>query len=349
MEQFGSHLLKQYVEEGDLTLVQDIVDDVGPRIADAAWYTTWTPLHSAVVNGHVEVVKWLLTLPVDTGLNVPVQQLTPLQSACDHGHSKIVKCLLENGADIQANPSYPGPILTRASLNGHLEVVKLLVAEKYVDVNESNYLGKTALRVACEYGHLQVVKFLVDSGARSTADCNGNKAPLNQACAEGHLDIVKWLVWKGDDVHAKESSGDTPLHSACFGRSLDVVQWLVVEKGADIRAENNDKYTAFTAASKYDSREIFEWLVNYERVEALSLLECALWKSKLQEHAATMSSMETGAVKDMASVVNSEDRSRCRVQCGADVVVVNVLHFLGPEKLSNICMPRKSFAPRIWS
>ena len=51
-----------------------------------------------------------------------------------------------------------------AALNGHLEVVKLLV-ESGADVDHVSEKGWTALHCAAYNGHLEVVKLLVESGA----------------------------------------------------------------------------------------------------------------------------------------------------------------------------------------
>ena len=50
---------------------------------------------------------------------------------------------------------------------------------------------------------------------------------LINACQEGHLDVVKELIERGADTEAKINSGRTPLYLACEGGHLDVVKELI--------------------------------------------------------------------------------------------------------------------------
>ena len=65
-------------------------------------------------------------------------------------------------------------------------------------------------------------------------------------------------------------------------------------------------------------------------VEAMTLLELALWKAKLDEKVDSIindDSLETKLLQ--LSITNGEDaRRECRITCGADVVIKNVLPFL---------------------
>ncbi|CAJ1955976.1 unnamed protein product [Cylindrotheca closterium] len=81
-------------------------------------------------------------------------------------------------------------------------------------------------------------------------------------------------------------------------------------------------------------------LLDHERLEALSLLECACWKAKLLEQqaaAAIMIETDGGATTDLISSSSvfdaGDERSFCRFRCGADVIIVNAMSFLGPVAL----------------
>ena len=55
----------------------------------------------------------------------------------------------------------------------------------------------TALYGAAQYGHIDVVKALIEVGADvNYSDCDGN-TPLTRAVANGHADIVKALIEAG--------------------------------------------------------------------------------------------------------------------------------------------------------
>ncbi|KAF8838113.1 hypothetical protein BDN67DRAFT_124834, partial [Paxillus ammoniavirescens] len=122
--------------------------------------------------------------------------------------------------------------------------------------------GGTALRLASEYGHLEVVKILLD-GPNITmnpasvgsdeqlhivelADVNAqgehSDTPLRSACYQGHIKIVELLLEKGADVNAQGKHSDTPLRSACYQGHMEIVQ-LLLEKGADMNAQGEHSDT----------------------------------------------------------------------------------------------------------
>lgn len=62
------------------------------------------------------------------------------------------------------------------------------------------------------------------------------RTPLMIASAEGHLDIVKFLVKSGADINAKDVTGHTPLFWADF-KGYDKVQEYLESLGAECSVE----------------------------------------------------------------------------------------------------------------
>jgi len=55
--------------------------------------------------------------------------------------------------------------LFSAALNGHLEIVKFLI-ESHADINAANNDGDTPLKVAASRGHLEIEKMLREAEGR---------------------------------------------------------------------------------------------------------------------------------------------------------------------------------------
>jgi ankyrin repeat protein len=72
--------------------------------------------------------------------------------------------------------------------------------------------GSTPLIVSAEEGRLDVVEFLVDSGANLNARNDLNYTALHVAAFHGHHSIVELLLRNGADGTVKDSTGSTPLH-----------------------------------------------------------------------------------------------------------------------------------------
>lgn len=57
-----------------------------------------------------------------------------------------------------------------------------------------------------------------------------NHCPLQMACDAGHLDVVKLLLENNADVNSVSTSDNTPLSLACEGGFADIVKELLENK-----------------------------------------------------------------------------------------------------------------------
>ena len=110
--------------------------------------------------------------------------------------------------------------------------------------------------------------------------------------------------------------------------SLNVRRWRIeLEKCVN---EFPDK----PSLREEEARAVFAKLETYESLkEGTSVLELALWKAKIDEMDST-NNYSTGLVQcnKRARVDNEVSyKDQCRINCGADVVVRNVLHYLLPK------------------
>lgn len=98
---------------------------------------------------------------------------------------------------------------------GNYEQAKKLIEQEGYDVNDQDNAGNTALHEAALNGHLDIVKLLIKNGA----DVNMQSfemfkdTPLIDASANGHLDVVKYLLSHGADPTICNAKGLTAFES----------------------------------------------------------------------------------------------------------------------------------------
>ncbi len=95
-----------------------------------------------------------------------------------------------------------------------------------------NDKDQTTLHIACQYGHLFVVRSLIEvfGCSAQVRDVSGN-LPVHYACQHGHLPIVDYLLhFKGQNnnqaIFETDSEGSNLLHKACQSGSAPVVRYL---------------------------------------------------------------------------------------------------------------------------
>ncbi|XP_057332101.1 ankyrin repeat domain-containing protein 50-like [Microplitis mediator] len=124
-----------------------------------------------------------------------------------------------------------------ACVYGYLSFVRIFL-DSGVNINavgkfKSTKEWRTALGLACEYGHHGIVEFLLDRGAELDVECTG--IPLQLACESGNKDIVELLVQKGVDVNIKDANGRAAVDIAAENSHVDVVVYLLKFENLELK------------------------------------------------------------------------------------------------------------------
>jgi len=109
-----------------------------------------------------------------------------------------------------------------AANEGHLDIVKFLACERNVDINVMDYRSETVFHGAARHGHLDILKCLFDE---RQVDVNLRTGELRRGY---------------DTVRGSEEM--TALHHAAKEGHLDIVKWLV-ENGADLAQMDGHGWT----------------------------------------------------------------------------------------------------------
>ena len=153
----------------------------------------------------------------------------------------------------------PKANLTSASRYGDLLRVKTLLATK-VDVNSKDDQGFTALALASEGRHLEVVQALLAAGADVNARCRDGFTALMfllQGTSPKDESLAQTLIAAGANVNAQAENGTTALMMALHNPK--VIQ-ILLAAGADVNARDEDGNTALMNALKWHSDEVAELL-----------------------------------------------------------------------------------------
>jgi ankyrin repeat protein len=217
----------------------------------------------ALINGHYDTAMTLLEAGTDPNLydytgrgalyaaadfNTMPMSNRPAPNVLPNEHTAldVMRRALEKGADPNAQLTRQAPY--RAKLDRGNDTV--LGA------------GTTALLRAAKSADLPAIELLLDSGADPTLTTRGGVNALMMAAGVGtaeqdttgrfrsEADIIRTIdimLEQGLDINATDRGGRTALHGAAL-QGFDEVVAALVERGADLRAEDNDGYTPLDTA-----------------------------------------------------------------------------------------------------
>lgn len=152
--------------DGDAVLVARLLEE-GMPVDTPGSDDPRTALERAAREGHAAVVR--LLLEAGAVAEQPVgeyQEMTPLCMAAGRGHTAVVEALLDAGVHPEARDRLnhlPLVLAATADEEGHPSTVDLLL-DRGADI-EAEMKGWTALDWAAGFGHVDMVRHLLERGA----------------------------------------------------------------------------------------------------------------------------------------------------------------------------------------
>lgn len=251
------------VNLGDREQITRLIAD-GAAV-DARSVSGYTPLHIAAEKGDVGTVELLITEPekitsspwllayqaITTGLStVDIRDnsdVTPLACAAANGHTDVIECLIDYGANICLTDKQGYFPFHRATQNGHLEAMRLLLpdfqfeqagdlepmplAEGSNDAEEFSAFCWTALECAVQSGKTEVLAFVMKliEGHRVNLEHRGNGVtPFLLAAEYGHIHLLRWLFDADMNcIYDRDKHGATALHHAAQYGQTEAAQFIL--------------------------------------------------------------------------------------------------------------------------
>lgn len=172
----------------------------------------------------------------------------------------------------------------QASRAGHIKLIKLLLELKVIIDFQEKEGQCTALLLASEGGHQDVVHTLVSAGANVGIQNENGWTALMTASHINFIGIVNELLQARADVNQQNDKGETALMLAACRGHVEIAKLLLEFKAAPFMVAGNAE-TAMTLAIQHNSMEIMDVLLtsfpgsyNYER---LIIPACRYGKSKI--------------------------------------------------------------------
>lgn len=228
----GSSAIGAAAEFGNLQVMKALIEagatvqsEAGDVIRMAHIYGTQEPVIKAILGGQASALKLLLDNGANSRLDASSGSL--LLFAIQSKSLAVLKTLLKVGVD----GTMDGLPLVTAAYNGNLDMVTCLL-DGGANANALAFHGLTIyeqrvcspLYIACEKGHIEIVRKLLKHGADANLDVGERSGlPLVVAAGHGRLEIVQVLLEKGCSP-TERSRGFEAIPSAYQDQFLPMLQ-----------------------------------------------------------------------------------------------------------------------------
>ena len=215
-----------------LKLLIDGYSNCDYSIADDSGKTAFWYIYN---QGDIDIIKYYLNA-FNCKIEGNYMKKALLHTAAEKGQYVAFKLICES---MKNNPvmqiserilyetdDYGNTSLHLASKFGHLEVVKYLVENIKLNLNILNLDGQTCFHLACKYGQLSIMQYICSIDGNIFCRDHDGSTPLHIACHYGHLSIFKFISTTNSE-RVLDNNGRNPLHIACYYGHLEIVKFCV--------------------------------------------------------------------------------------------------------------------------
>lgn len=231
----GLNALHHAAKHGHSAMIERLLD-LGVPWKDQTKKRKQTALHLAIANFHSPAALLLINHKTAKPTLPDADDQEPLHLATRTGAFDIVTALLARGAKLKTRSAYGWKPLHLAAAYGHAALMANFIthgldlddrlsspsfkpAKKTNDAAQQGYWAEIrwphedarALHLAIEFGHVEMAKLLLASGARADAPDSRRWTPLHYAAFHCQPEIVELLLASGASADARTQDGNTPL------------------------------------------------------------------------------------------------------------------------------------------
>ncbi len=127
----------------------------------------------------------------------------------------------------------------RATRHGDIKHLKRIFAHEPTAREATGHMGRRPLHVAVESEQLDLVRFLIESGANVNGTRENGDTPLFWAPTAA---VAETLIQAGALIHTKDFAGREPIHWAAQFARPDVIR-LLLDHGCDVNVGDEKRHT----------------------------------------------------------------------------------------------------------
>ncbi|ARF09233.1 ankyrin repeat protein [Catovirus CTV1] len=165
-------------------------------------------------------------------------------------------------------------LLSYAVLFNKLDIVKLLLDKgARIDITDND--DKSVLYIPIKYGYNDIIKIILETNAQNIGisvhdikDRNNN-IPIHYAIKYKNIDALKMLLEFGSNPNVTDNGGNNSLHLAVYSRSFDICNYIM-NYNIDINSKTNIGESALHIAANLQEPKIFKLIIDNSNVNVNS-------------------------------------------------------------------------------
>lgn len=222
-------------------------------------------LSTAAAIDSVDAANYLLTIK---GMNVnnPQHPMSAIFGAILNKNHDLARAISQHPSFDPNNCFALGNVLHCLANVRNPDAETLSFAKEFlqnhpnIDINKKNSMGNTPLFEACVTGNLELVKLLLDHGAKIDELNSDNNSALHGAALSGNPVLIELFLDKGLDCNQANIGNETPLHCACLSGNKDAVEKLLTHyANCNMRSEKG--FTPLNLACLNNQHELIPSLL----------------------------------------------------------------------------------------
>lgn len=212
---------------GHLSIVQELVEagaNLQLRNKDG-----WTAFHIASRTGCMKILKFLHDRDENLSHTKSANCRTPLHTAALHGHLDVVTFLIDTGnVQVDARDTCGNNAIMDAARSDNTQILHVLLQKTKDGGEVCDVLGRNVLHIAAESGSNNCINYLIQNEIVhiNSKSANGGQTSLHYAAKEGHVETVKLLLHFGADHRIQDSRERTAADIANLKNYSECVQQM---------------------------------------------------------------------------------------------------------------------------